>query len=123
MREKSRSTANDREFLARLRTAMETKKVSQVTLSRRLGCDESTVSGWFTRSARPRGTILAKIPEALGVSYMWLLGGKGTMEVPADTHVERRAQLRRAEQAGALYVITQLEGHIAEMRKELGHPG
>lgn len=72
-----------KDFLNRLRLAMENAGISQNELAKKVGQSSQGVSDWFTRNSLPGGEILMRLPAALGVSGSWLLDGTGTM-VPSN---------------------------------------
>lgn len=68
---------------ARLREAIEKRKISQAELARRTGLGKGGISNYATGRYEPKNEILYRLAEALDVSEMWLWG----YDVPMDRSV------------------------------------
>lgn len=68
-------------FWHRFRLAFTASGLTQAELGRRVHRHQSTVSDWLKegggRRALPDGEAMLLLPPALGVTYDWLLGGRG----------------------------------------------
>lgn len=78
-----------REFLRRLRLALDQSGISQNELARRTGQSSQGISDWFSKGALPGGEALIRLPQALGVSGHWLITGEGSMVPGTDRGMER----------------------------------
>lgn len=72
-----------KEFIRRLRLALDQANISQNELARRTKQSSQGVSDWFTKDSLPGGAALLLLPKALGVSATWLIEGTGPM-APAN---------------------------------------
>jgi transcriptional regulator with XRE-family HTH domain len=67
----------------RLNELMEERHVSNVQLSKAVGCKESAVRKWRKGESEPRkGKLLKKVADYFGVSEEYLLFGKGEKPLP-----------------------------------------
>ncbi len=104
---------DERQFLVRLRSAIDGSRLSQRELADRLGCNASTVTEWFARGSMPKGHILMYLPRILGVSGTWLLSGDGPHEA-----AEHKAGTSSAYLGGAREVLAQVEASLQAVRRD-----
>jgi transcriptional regulator with XRE-family HTH domain len=109
MRKRTDNAAR-KEFIRRLRLAMDQAGISQNELARRTNQSSQAVSDQLTKSSLPGGEAMIRLPEALGISGHWLLCGAGSMAPPDDGRMDRAFTMGgQAALADAREMLTGLE--------------
>lgn len=97
------------EFSRNFKKILYDRQLLQVDVANRLGVDKSTVSGWCTGKAVPRGDLMAQLLQILGVSLEDLTGASQT--APAKGSVLRVPILGRIPAGVPLEMIEDVEGY------------
>lgn len=72
-------------FWDRLEAALIENKVSEAELSRILGLNQSSITGWKTRGSIPRADIACKAATRLNTTVEYLVNGNHSKLIKADT--------------------------------------
>lgn len=75
-------------FSARIRKALDYRKMTAAELSRQTGFSRSILSQYINNKANPKQDKVYKIAKALNVNLTWLLGYPGTEMLPEEKNEE-----------------------------------
>ena len=81
-------------ILERVRTVIETEKMSDSAFAKRIGITQSSFSSLFQRDVVPRSDLVASISNTFGISPGWLLTGEGSMFAAPPTIGGRLRRVR-----------------------------
>lgn len=93
--------------------------LTQVEVSRRLGCQQSMVSEWLSGLSFPSGRYLVLLPQVLGrtpeqgINAAWFFTARGHMDLPNLDEPAPAAYLR-----GALAATAKMELALADLKRE-----
>ncbi|MDC1287549.1 helix-turn-helix domain-containing protein [Gammaproteobacteria bacterium] len=97
--------------------ARETKGLSPLQLSNRVGVEESTLLNWENERSSPRANRLAQIAGVLGVPLAWLIAGEEDEDVTEyDTPDLKETASIESKLENAEQLIRQLSVLVDDLR-------
>jgi len=109
---------NDPTFIGyQIANARETKGLSSLQLSKRVGVEEATLLNWENERSSPRANRLAQLAGILGVPLAWLIaGGEDEGVAEYDTPNPEEAASIESKLENAEQLIRQLSALVDDLR-------
>lgn len=85
----------DDNFSARIRKALDYRRMTAAELSRQTGFSRSILSQYINNKANPKQDKVYKIAKALNVNATWLLGYPDTEMLPEENNQEEKEEVHK----------------------------